>query len=76
MTKVERLGYGVGALLLASGVIHVAILVIGGGSWYGPVSLRKAATFGLSFGITLITIVWVASWLPLRRRWRGRGRCR
>ena len=62
----------VGALLLASGLIHLTILVIGGGSWQGPVSLRKPATFGLSFGLTLLTIVWVASFLPLgerARRW-------
>jgi hypothetical protein len=67
---VERAGYIVGALLLASGLIHLGILVIGGGSWEGPVSLRKAATFGLSFGLTLITIVWVASFLRLGDRSR------
>jgi hypothetical protein len=70
--RIERAGYIVGALLLASGLIHFAILVIGGGSWQGPVSLRKPATFGLSFGLTLLTIVWVASFLPLgerARRW-------
>lgn len=66
----ERAGYPVGALLLASGVAHLGILAIGGGSWEGPLSLRKAATFGLSFGLTLITIVWVASWLRLGDRWR------
>ena len=55
--ELERAGYAVGALLIASGLIHLAILVLGGGSWEGPVSLRKAATFGLSFGLTLITIV-------------------
>src|SRR5213593_3460484 len=69
--KVERAGYLVGALLLLSGLIHLAILVIGGGSWEGPLSLRKAATFGVSFGLTLITIVWTASWLPLRDRLRA-----
>jgi hypothetical protein len=67
---VERAGYLVGALLLLSGLIHVAILTIGGGSWDGPLSLRKAATFGLSFGITVITIVWVASFLRLSDRAR------
>jgi hypothetical protein len=29
----ERTAYMVGALLLISGLIHVAILLIGGGSW-------------------------------------------
>jgi len=67
---VERTGYSVGALLLVSGVIHLAILIIGGYSWEGPLSLRKAATFGLSFGLTLISIVWVASFLRLGDRAR------
>lgn len=68
---VERTGYSVGALLLVSGVIHLAILIIGGYSWEGPLSLRKAATFGLSFGLTLISIVWVASFLRLGDRARS-----
>ena len=32
--------------------------------------MRKPAVFGLSFGITLVTIVWVASFLPLAERTR------
>ena len=54
---VERAGYAVGALLLAWGLAHLAILTIGGGSWQGPLSLRKAMSFGLSFGLTVVTIV-------------------
>jgi hypothetical protein len=68
--KVERAGYLVGVLLLVSGLLHLAILAIGGGSWEGPLSLRKAVTFGLSFGLTLITIVWVASFVRLGDRAR------
>lgn len=68
---VERAGYIVGALLLASGLIHAAILAMGGGSWEGPLSLRKAASFGVSFGLTLVTIVWVASFLRLGDRARA-----
>jgi hypothetical protein len=60
----------VGALSLVSGLIHLAILPIGGGSWQGTLSLRKPMTFGLSFGLTLITIVWVASFLRLSDRAR------
>ncbi len=66
----ERAGYSVGAFLLVSGVAHLAILIIGRYPWQGPLSLRKPATFGLSFGLTLITIVWVASFLPLGDRTR------
>src|SRR6266852_3625614 len=67
----ERAGYVTGAVLLASGLIHVGILALGGGSWEGPVSLRKAATFGLSFGLTLLTLVWVASFMRLSARPRA-----
>ena len=71
-SRVERVGYVVGLLLLVSGFAHLAILVISGGTWSGPLSWRKPATFGLSFGLTLITIVWVTSFLELgvqARRW-------
>lgn len=66
----ERIGYVVSALLMTSGLIHLAILLIGGGSWDGPLSLRKAMSFGLSFGLTLLTIVWVSSFLRLGERLR------
>jgi hypothetical protein len=62
---VERAGYGAGALLLVSGLVHLAIVIGGAGSWEGPLSWRKPATFGMSFGLTLITITWVASFLRL-----------
>jgi hypothetical protein len=68
--RVERTGYLVGALLLISGIVHITILTVTGASWLGPLSLRKPAVFGLSFGVTLITIVWVASFLPLAERTR------
>jgi hypothetical protein len=63
---VERLCYVVGALLLVSGLVHLVILVGNGATWLGPLSLRKAMTFGLSFGLTLITIGWVSSFLAIR----------
>ena len=66
----ERAGYVVGALLLVSGLVHLATLVVTGGSWEGPVSLRKPVTFGFSFGLTLITIVWVSRFLKLGARAR------
>jgi hypothetical protein len=69
--RTERAGYVVGALLLASGLIHLALLIIGDGSWRGPLSLRKPTTFGLSFGLTLMTIVWIAAFLRLSNRARA-----
>jgi hypothetical protein len=68
--SVERAAYSVGGLLIASGLIHVTVLVIGGGSWEGPLSLRKPATFGLSFGLTLINVTYIASFVTLRERSR------
>src|ERR1043166_1539195 len=63
--RVERAAYVVAALLLASGLFHLAVLIAGGGSWEGPLSFRKPMAFGLSFALTLATIVWTASFLTL-----------
>jgi hypothetical protein len=70
-TRVERTAWAVGGLLIASGLIHAAILLAGGGSWEGPLSLRKAATFGLSFGLTLINVAYVASFVSMTDRSRN-----
>jgi hypothetical protein len=47
------------------------MFLVRGGPWEGPVSWRKPTTFGLSFGLTLITITWVASYLLLSPRVRA-----
>jgi hypothetical protein len=67
----ERAAYVVAALLIVSGLVHSGILVITGASWTGPLSLRKPATFGLSFGLTLLTVAWVSSFLRLSDRARA-----
>jgi hypothetical protein len=69
---IERVAYAVGGVLIVSGLIHLVILIIGGGTWQGPLSLRKPATFGLSFGLTLINVTLIAAFLPLTARWRTR----
>ncbi|QXJ20665.1 hypothetical protein AGRA3207_001420 [Actinomadura graeca] len=69
--RVERVAYAVGALLMVSGVFHLGVFAVDGGPWEGPVSWRKAVTFGLSFGLTLVTIAWVGSFVPLRDRTRA-----
>ena len=71
MRNIERAAYAVGGILFASGLIHVAVLVVGGGTWQGPVSLRKAATFGLSFGLTLINVAFISSFVTLKERSRN-----
>jgi hypothetical protein len=72
---VERTAYAVGAALIVSGLFHLGVYAVLGGPWEGPVSWRKPVTFGLSFGITLITLAWVTSYLQLspsrRRLWLG-----
>jgi hypothetical protein len=71
MRTVERVCYTVAAVLVASGLFHLAVYAVDGGPWEGPVSWRKPVTFGLSFGITLATIAWVASYVALRSRTRN-----
>ena len=66
--RVERVAYVVGLVLFVSGLVHVGILLVTGWTWIGPVSLRKAATFGLSFGLTLPSVAWVTSYLRLPAR--------
>ena len=68
---IERACYLVGTVLLLAGVFHLGVFAIDGGPWEGPVSWRKPTTFGLSFGLTLITVTWVASYLRIGSRARA-----
>src|SRR5262245_60670001 len=70
MRRIERVAYWTGGLLILSGVMHLAVLLTSGGTWEGPLSLRKPTTFGLSFGLTLVNVTLIASFLPLRNRSR------
>lgn len=69
-SPVERLCHATGAALVVSGLLHLIVFAVDGGPWDGPVSWRKPVTFGLSFGLTLIAICWVASYVRLRARTR------
>ncbi|MFD8077193.1 hypothetical protein ACFV3E_31590 [Streptomyces sp. NPDC059718] len=64
----DRLCHATGALLILSGLFHLAVLAVDGGPWDGPVSWRKPATFGLSFGLTLLAVAWVTSYLDVGAR--------
>ncbi|MBM7776178.1 hypothetical protein JOD54_006382 [Actinokineospora baliensis] len=46
----------------------MVVLLVTGWTWMGPLSLRKAATFGLSFGLTLATVAWATSFATIRAR--------
>ncbi len=59
-----------GALLIASGLAHVVVWGVDGGAWEGPVTWRKPILFGISAGLTSLSLGWVWSKLP-RRRWDG-----
>jgi hypothetical protein len=62
-SRAQRVAYYAGALLVLSGLFHVAVYLVDGGPWEGPVSWRKPVVFGLSFGITLATLAWVVGFL-------------
>ncbi len=63
----QKFGYVCAAILLASGVVHFGVFLVDGGSWEGPISWRKPVVFGLSFGITLLTLSWLLTFFPIRR---------
>ena len=64
----QRLGYLVGATLMLVGLGHLVAWLVVGGAWAGPVSVRKPTTFGISFGLTTITLAWVAGHLRISDR--------
>ncbi len=57
-----------GGLLVASGLAHVAVWAVLGGPWEGPVTWRKPILFGISGGLTALSMGWVWSKMP-ERRW-------
>lgn len=67
----ERLSYAVGAVLVGSGLFHLGVFAVDGGPWDGPVSWRKPFTFGVSFGLTLIGLAWVTSYVRIGVRTRS-----
>ena len=62
----QRLAYLVGAGLIVIGLVHAGMWAVAGGSASGAVSWRKPTTFGLSFGLTTLTLAWVGGHLPVR----------
>ena len=64
----QRLGYLVGGALVLVGLAHLVAWMVVGGAWAGPISFRKPTTFGISFGLTTITLAWVAGYLRISDR--------
>lgn len=69
--RVELLCHVTGLVLVLSGLAHLIVFAVDGGPWDGPVSWRKPVTFGVSFGVTLIAVTWVTSYLRVGPRLRA-----
>jgi hypothetical protein len=59
--------YVTGTILIFSGLFHVLVFLICGGSWEGPVSWRKPILFGITGGLTTISVAWVLGYLAQRK---------
>ena len=59
--------FGVGVVLVASGLVHATIWAVTGGPWEGPVTWRKPILFGISGGLTCVSLAWAWAQLPRRR---------
>ncbi|MFI1035660.1 hypothetical protein [Streptomyces sp. NPDC020951] len=69
--RLYRLCGATALLLILSGLVHLVVFAVDGGPWNGPVSWRKPVTFGLSFGVTLLAVVRVTSYLRVGPRLRA-----
>ena len=56
----------IGLLLVASGLAHLVVWGVLGGPWEGPVTWRKPILFGISGGLTSLSLGWAWSKLPWR----------
>ncbi|RZS89635.1 hypothetical protein EV189_1404 [Motilibacter rhizosphaerae] len=70
-SPVVRACWVVSGALVASGLLHLVVALLADRPFGGPLSFRKPATFGLSFGTTLAAVTWVAGLLVLAPRTRS-----
>ena len=68
---VERACYLIAAALIVSGAVHLGVAAALPRPWDGPLSWRKAVTFGASFGTVLAGITWVTCYLRMHDRTRA-----
>ncbi len=57
----------IGLLLVVSGLAHLVVWAVLAGPWEGPVTWRKPILFGISGGLTSLSLGWAWSKLPWRR---------
>ncbi|WP_248579298.1 hypothetical protein [Nocardioides sp. InS609-2] len=69
--RTARACLAVSVALVVAGLFHLGVFAVDDRPWGGPVSWRKPFTFGISFGLTLATVVWVTSYLRLAPRTRN-----
>jgi hypothetical protein len=65
--RLSPFALSVAVLLLASGLIHLAILALLGSTWHGPLSFRKPALFGISGGLTMWSLTWLMTQLKPKK---------
>jgi len=63
----QKFLYFIGAILVVSGLFHIGVIIVTGGSWEGPVSWRKPIVFSFSGGVTCLSIAWIKTFLPKHR---------
>jgi hypothetical protein len=66
-SRPQRILYAAGGLLILSGVCHVGIGLLTADTWQGNLSFRKPALFGLSTGVTCLSLAWILGWLAWNR---------
>lgn len=67
LERSQVIANAIGAALLVSGIAHVIVWLADGSSLAGPVSWRKPILFGLSAGVTVLSMAWVFGKLERRR---------
>ncbi|MCP4081068.1 MAG: hypothetical protein GY819_10120 [Planctomycetaceae bacterium] len=63
----ERWLYGTGILLVLSGIFHLFVWMVLGGGWEGSISWRKPILFGISTGLTALSLGWIYSKMEVRK---------
>jgi len=63
----QKFLYSISAILVVSGIFHLGVIIVTGGSWEGPVSWRKPIVFGFSGGVSCLSIAWIMTFLPKHR---------
>ena len=74
MKSIKTFPYLFGIAMVVSGLAHAVVWAITGESWEGPLSIRKPVLFGISTGVTLISLGWIQQKLKpaFYDRWLGR----